>query len=225
MTAQTPTASRSVTGLLAAIGFLLAFLAVGLATDPLADRPLPLPGTPPTEVSAYYAANPLAATISAALQVVSVACFAVFVRYLAPVLRQAGPQAARLPMIGYLSVAAMTLSSLLSGALVLLASSTSPDTVDLLRQASFITGGVVTVVLLGAFVLGASLVLGRRGELGTFGRRFGYVAGSLAMLSLLSLLFFYANALLPVGRVLSMLWTVIVAVQLRRRSSSTSTAP
>jgi hypothetical protein len=221
MTAQTQTTFRSFAAVPAAIGFLLAFLAVGLVSEPLADRPLPMPGAPPVEVAAYYAANPLAASIGAALQVVSVGCFAVVVRCLTPVLRKAGRQAARLPWIGYLSVAAMTLSSLLSGALVLLASSAAPDTVGILRQAGFIAGGVVTVVFLGAFVLGASRVLGRLGVLGIFGRWFGFVAGTLAVLSVLSLVFFYASPLLPVGRLLSMIWTVIVAVQLvRRRSGS-----
>jgi hypothetical protein len=200
----------------AAAGFLLAFLAVGLATDPLADRPLPMPWAPPSEVAAYYTANPAAATINALLQIVSVACLAVVVRYLNPRLREAGPGAARLPVAGYLSVAAMVVSSLLSVALVLAAPSASAGTVDVLRQANFYSGGVVTVVALGVFVLGAALVLGRRGAIGRVARWFGIVAGSLATLSVLSLAIFYATPLLPIGRVLCMVWTIIAVVQLVR---------
>ena len=216
MTVRTPTTSRSAAPIAAAVGFLIAFLAVGLVTDPLADRPLPMPWAPPSEVAAYYTANPSAATINSALQVVSVACLAVFVRYLTPRLRDAG--AARLAVAGYLSVAAMVVSSLLSVALVLVAPSASDGTVDVLRQANFYSGGVVTVVTLGVFVLGASLVLGRRGVIGPVARWFGHVAGALATLSVLSLAIFYATPLLPVGRVLCMVWTVVAAVQLLRRS-------
>jgi hypothetical protein len=75
-------------------------------------------------------------------------------------------------------------------------------------------------VLLGVFVLGASVALARRRLLGPVVRWVGYFAGSLAVLSVLSLVFFYAGPLLPVGRVLSMIWTVVAAVQLVRRSRS-----
>jgi hypothetical protein len=47
-------------------------------------------------------------------------------------------------------------------------------------------------------------------------RWFGYVAGGLATLSVLSLAFYYASVLLPVGRVLAMVWTVIAAIVLAR---------
>ncbi|GAA5142426.1 hypothetical protein [Pseudonocardia adelaidensis] len=216
MTVRTPTTPRW-GPITAAAGFLLAFLAVGLATDPLADRPLPMPWAPPSEVAAYYTANPAAATINALLQIVSVACLAVVVRYLTPRLREAGPGAARLPAAGYLSVAAIVVSSLLSVALVLVAPSASAATVDVLRQANFYSGGVVAVVALGVFVLGAALVLGRRGAIGRVARWFGLVAGALATLSVLSLAIFYATPLLPIGRVLCMVWTIIAAVQLVRR--------
>jgi hypothetical protein len=217
MTVPTSTTARSAP-IAAAAGFLLAFLAVGLATDPLADRPLPMPWAPPSEVAAYYTANPAAATINALLQVVSVACLAVVVRHLTPRLRAAGPAAARLPVAGYLSVAAIVVSSLLSIALVLVASSASDGTVNVLRQASFYSGGVGAVVTLGVFVLGASLVLGRRGAIGRGARWFGIVAGALATLSVLSLAIFYATPLLPVGRVLCMVWTIVAVVQLARRA-------
>src|SRR4051794_27343939 len=89
----------------AAARVLLPSLAVGPPPAPPAARPLPMPWAPPSEVAAYYTANPAAATINALLQIVSVACLAVVVRYLNPRLREAGPGAARLPVAGYLSVA------------------------------------------------------------------------------------------------------------------------
>lgn len=219
MNAPTRAPSRSApgAGVLAAIGFLAAYLAVSPASGAFADRPLPLPGSPAAELAAFYAANPAAVAITACLQVVSVACFAMFVAGLAPALRAAG--AARLPTVGYLSAAAMVVSSALSGILAVLAVSASETTVTILRQASFYAGGVVTVVLLGVFVFGSALLLGRERLLGTPTRWFGFAAGTIAMLSMLSLAIYYANLFLPVGRLLSMVWTIVAAIVIFRRVS------
>ena len=217
MYAPTRAPSRSTlgAGVLAAIGFLAAYLAVGPVSGAFTDRPLPLPGAPASEVAAFYAANPTAVAITAGLQVVSVACFAVFVAGLAPALRAAG--AGWLPPVGYLSTAAMVVSSALSGILAVLVSSVGETTVTVLRQASFYAGGVANVVLLGVFVFGSALVLGRERLFGQPTRWFGFVAGTLAMLSLLSLAIYYANLFLPVGRVLVMVWTVVAAIVVYRR--------
>jgi hypothetical protein len=72
------------------------------------------------------------------------------------------------------------------------------------------------VATLGLFVLTAASILARGRFIGAPSRWFGYVAGALATLSVLSLAFSYANALLPIGRVLSMVWTVVVAIVLAR---------
>jgi hypothetical protein len=48
-------------GVLAPIGFLGAYLAVAPVTGAFVDRSLPpLPGSPASEVAAFYAANPIA---------------------------------------------------------------------------------------------------------------------------------------------------------------------
>jgi hypothetical protein len=202
-------------GVLAAVGFLGAYLAVGPVSGAFADRELPLPGSPASEVAAFYAANPTAVGLTAGLQIVSVACFAVFVAGFAPALRAAG--AAWLPPVGYLSTAAMVVSSALSGILAVLAPSAGDTTVTVLRQGNFYAGGVANVVLLGVFVFGSALVLGRERLFGKPTRWFGFVAGTLAMLSVLSLAIYYANLFLPVGRVLSMVWTIVAAVVVYRR--------
>jgi hypothetical protein len=217
MNAPTATlVSRPTTMVAAPIGFLGAYLASGPVSDSLADRPLPLPDTPAAEAAAYFAANPLAVTASAALQAVSVLCLAVFVAGLAPLLRGAARDGSRLAVVGYLAVAAMVVSSVLAVTAAVIATPASADTVYVLRQSSFYTGGVAHVVALGAFVLGASLVLGRRRLIGRPSRWFGYVAGALAVLSVLSLGIYYATALLPVGRVLCMVWAVAVGIRLAR---------
>lgn len=216
MSAPTRAPSRSApVGLLAAIGFLAAYLAVSPVAGAFVDRPLPMPGSPASEAAAFYAANPAAVAITAVLQIVSVACFALFVAGLAPALRAAG--AAWLPLVGYVSTAAMVVSCALSGTLAVLASSADDTTVTVLREGSFYAGGVGNVVLLGVFVFGSALVLGRERLLGKPTRWFGFVAGTLAMLSVLSLAIFYATLFLPVGRVVSMVWTVVAAIVVHRR--------
>lgn len=209
-------ASELAAGVLAPVGFLGAFLAAGVASGAVADRPLPMPDAPAAEVVAYYATNPLAVGLTAGLQVVSVACLAVFVAFLAPALRAVG--AAWLPRIGYLSVAAMVVSSALSATLALLVPAASEETVTALRLANFYAGGVVTVATLGAFVLGTALVLGRERLFGAPTRWFGVVAGGIAVLSVLSLAIYAATVAIPVGRVLSMVWTIVAGVVVLRRA-------
>lgn len=202
-------------GVLAPAGFLLAYLAVGPVSGALADRDLPLPGSPASDVAAYVAANPAAVGTTAALQVVSVLCFAVFVAGLASALRAAG--AGWAVLAGHLSVAAMVVSSALSVTLAALVPSIDDATVELLRASSFSAGGVVNVVLIGVFVVGAAHVLGRALLFGAPTRWFGLVAGGLAVLSVLSVGFYYASVLLPGGRVLSMVWTVVAGIGVYRR--------
>ncbi|MEJ3657931.1 hypothetical protein WEH80_33695 [Actinomycetes bacterium KLBMP 9759] len=217
MNAPTRTSSHNAPGIgvLAAIGFLLAYLAVGPASGAFVDRPLPMPGAPAAEVAAFYVANPTAVAITAVLQTVSVACFALFVAGLAPALRVAG--AAWLALVGYSSTAAMLVSVALSGVLAVLAPSAGDTTITVLREGSFYAGGVANVVLLGVFVFGSALVLGRDRLFGPPTRWFGFVAGTFAMLSVLSLAIYYAMPLLPVGRILSMVWTVTAAAVVMRR--------
>jgi hypothetical protein len=78
---------------------------------------------------------------------------------------------------------------------------------------------VVNVVTLGVFVVGAALLLGRERLFGAPTRWFGFVAGGIAVLSVLSLAMYYASIALPVGRVLSMVWTIVAGVVIIRRSS------
>ncbi len=219
MTLSALRSDRSASGLgarvLAPVGFLVAYLAVSPLSDAFADRPLPLPGSPASEVVAYYAANPVPVGITAVLQVLSVAFLAVFVAALAPALRAAG--AAWPAWFGYLSAAAMVVSSALSVTLAVIATSVSEATVEVLRQASFYAGGVVTVVALGLFVVGTAAVLGRERLFGAPTRWFGIVAGGIALVSIVSPVVYYANAALPIGRVLCMVWAVVAGIVIHRR--------
>ncbi|WP_329046094.1 hypothetical protein OG738_30715 [Amycolatopsis sp. NBC_01488] len=179
--------------------FLGAFLAASFAGGALGDRGLPLPDAPAADVAAYYGANPAAALVVAGLQVVSVLGFAAFARAVS-----------RRPVtaVAAISVLAMLVSSALTVVLTIVAGSASLATVQALRLGSFYSGGVGAVVTLGVFVIITAK--------GLPARWFGYVAGSLAILSVLSLAFPVVSVLLPVGRVLSMAWTVVAAILLAR---------
>src|SRR5918997_975573 len=123
--------------------------------------------------------------------------------------RRRSPRPPRLPRVGYLSVAAMVVSSALSATLAMVVTSAGDAVVLALRQANFYAGGVVNVVTLGVFVVGAALLLGRERLFGAPTRWFGFVAGGIAVLSVLSLAIYYASIALPAGRVLSMVWTIV----------------
>jgi hypothetical protein len=207
-TSLSGTPARAAFGGRAIIGaavFLVAYLAVSFAGSALSDRSLPLPGASAADVAAYYSANPAAAVAAAVLQAVSVFGFAVFAR-----------AAGRLTGTAVVSVLAMLVSCALTVALTIVAASASPATVQVLRWGSFYAGGVANVVTLGLFVFAAAKAFGRAELVGSPTRWFGYVAGASAMLSVLSLVFYYASAFLPVGRVLCMVWTVVAAVVVAR---------
>lgn len=193
----------------AAALFLMAYLLVSPVAGALGEGELPLPGTAASTVAGYYAANQVAALAGAALQLLSVVGLAMF----AGTVRTRGW--AR--VLARTAVAAMVASCLFTVAATVTAGGVADQTVALLRQVGFYAGGVIHVVALGGFALVAGRVLHQRGSIGRGVRALGYVAGSLAVLSVLSVGVYYANALLPLGRVLCMLWAVTVGVSLWRR--------
>lgn len=206
---QSRTRLNSPIPLVAAAVFLVAYLLVGPLAGPLADRDLPLPDAAAADIAAFYAANPTAALVGATLQLISVIGLLVFAQMIA-----AG---SRPTAFARIAVGAMVVSCLLTGVVTVVAGDVADQTVALLRQAGFYAGGVVHVVTLGIFSLLAASMLHRRGLVGKGVRTFGYVAGAIAVLAVLSVAIYYANALLPLGRLLCMVWAVTVGVSLWRR--------
>lgn len=115
--------------------------------------------------------------------------------------------------VGKVAVALMAVSAVLSVVLAAVAPSASDVTISAMRTAGFYSGGAGHVVTLGGFVWLASRPVAWTRAI----RVFGVVAAVPAVLSLLSLALFYASALLPLGRLLCMLWTVAAAVSVTRR--------
>ncbi|XRQ04706.1 hypothetical protein ACN3XK_50305 [Actinomadura welshii] len=205
---QTITTSRTIAPrlLAGAIGFLVLYLSVSFIPPALATGSLPLPDDPASETRAWYADNAAAVVATAALQALSVSFLAVFVHAL-------GRAAAKARPWGHGAVAAMLVSSTLSLILAATASSASLDTVSALRTANFIAGGTAHVAALGIFVLLASRMPG----FGKGVRGFAWVVAVPSVASLISLAVFEGAALILLGRLLAMLWTITAAIALTRR--------
>lgn len=194
--------------------FLIAYLAVSPVAGMFATGDIPLPTDPGEQIKAFLVDNPLAATSGAILQAVSVLGFALFARV---VVRATGNRT--LGIVAGVSVAAMLVSSAITVVSALFAADLSADTLSVLRLASFYAGGVLNVATLGFVAFVASRQLRRAGLVGKATAILGYVVGTLSMLSVISLAVYYANLFLPLGRVGSMVWAVVAAIVLARRTS------
>jgi hypothetical protein len=202
--------------ILSAIGFVLLYLSVDVVTANLASSSPPLPNAPAEEARMWFAENGLAAVMIGVCQLLSVACLAGFVvalrRAAVTVVQVAANGRARPWGLG--AAALMGLCSVLSWLLVVLAPTASLDTVSLLSTGSFITGGTAHVLALGVFVVLASRMPG----FGKAVRVLGIVAVVPAVASLVSLVWFQGAALILLGRLLCMMWTVSAAVSVAKRT-------
>ncbi len=179
--------------------------------------PLPLPGSDAGTVSAYFREQTAAVVANSVAQGVSALGLGVYVGAVARRLSSPGPSArGRLcRVVGAVAVVSLALSALTTLTLAVVASRVGAGTVAALQQVGFVLGGVVHVVSLGVLVW----CLGRAGTWSTSVQRFGWVAAVPAVLSLLSVVVFPASVLLPLGRVLCMVWVIAAGVSLWRGRS------
>lgn len=198
--------------LIGAAVFLLAYLAVSPVVDAVA--PLPLPGASSDEVYSYFTDHGSASIATGSLQLVSVAGFVLF---LCSATRRAAasPQRCAVRIIGWIAAVAMVVSCVIALVLPLAADSLSPQQVEMWRQASFFSGGVIHVVALG----GVALTIGLWGSWTRPVRVMAWIAAVPALASVASLLWYYASILLPAGRLLTMIAFVVAGVSLARGRS------
>lgn len=192
-----------------AIGFLALFFAGDIVAGILANDPLPRPDAADQKVYDYVVDNAGASVAAGLVQILGAVCLAVVVGLLA---RQLTDR--RFLLWGRVSAAAYAACGALAIVMAAVAPSVSVDTLVLLRDVNFLAGGVVTVVTLGVFTLLAS----RADVFGRGVRRFGTIAAALAIASIFSLVFYFANAFLPIGRIACMIWAISAAVSLIRSS-------
>lgn len=192
-----------------AIGFLALFFVGDIVAGILADDPLPRPDAADQKVYDYVVDNPLASVVAGHAQIIMAVCLVVVVGLLA---RQLTDR--RFVIWGRVSAAAYAVCGVLAIVMAAVAPDVSVDTLVLLRDLNFLAGGVVQVVTLGVFTLLAS----RADVFGRGVRRFGTIAAVLAIASIFSLVFYFANAFLPIGRIACMIWLISAAVSLIRSS-------
>ncbi|AXB47855.1 hypothetical protein [Amycolatopsis albispora] len=200
-TAETTLDHRAVrlTAPVGAAVFLGSYLAVDLVAG---DAERPLPDAPATAIFDYVTGNATGVAMTGVMQLVSVLGLALFVH---AVRRVRGTGASHL--VGYAAVVAMCLSVTASFVTAAFGADLSASTVAAITKGGFYAGGVGHVVLLGTYVW-----LTRGAFRARAIRIFGAVAAVPAFLSLSSLLFYYGNAFILLGRLLGMAWIIVAAV-------------
>jgi hypothetical protein len=86
--------------------------------------------------------------------------------------------------------------------------------VGTLRQMNFLSGGTLHVASLGLFVGATSIAASRAKALLRWIAKFGIVAAALAILSLASLVLYPVSVFIPLGRLLSFVWSIAVGIKL-----------
>jgi hypothetical protein len=192
--------------------FTAGFIGNGVLGGLITDRPLPMPDAAPADVLAYFAAEPMASAVSGAVILVSALGLAMFVRAVGAL----APPDPRRTVAGAVAVAAWVVSGLLSLLLAVLGPIGPDGAVLVIRSLNFYTGGVTHVVALGAYVATVALLQPGSRMWGRGVRAFGWVAATCAILSLASIVLYPASILLPVGRLLCMVWTITAGIRLVR---------
>lgn len=192
----------------------------------LSSAPFPMLGASPVEVARYYDENRTSVLAAGSLQILSSLALLVFVAPVVALVHETAGKSGPLPAltsVGGRSAAGFLLASALLGlVLALTAGGLGLDLVGALRQMNFFTGGTLHVASLGLFVGTASIASREAKALPRWTSQLGILAAALAMLSLASLIWFPATYLIPLGRLLSFVWCVAVALVLalgRRRGA------
>jgi hypothetical protein len=206
---------------LGGIGFAAFFMAGDILNGVIASGSLPLPDASAREVVDFFAANTTATLVLGTCQLLSAVALFLFVGHVGSAVRPApgGSRTGRVISVGgVLAGVFLAVSALLSCTLAVIAGDAEPGVVATVRDLNFLTGGVAHVVSLGVFV-GMTCVAAARAHLLPRGIRWlGIVAAIPAVLSVISLVWYPGMVLLPIGRVLSLLWSIVAAVGLLRRS-------
>lgn len=211
-----PTRTRTTLPLIGAALFLLLYLAVSPVAGAVRSGELPLPGSAPDVVHAHLAANTTASLLTGALQGVSGLGLALAVVALS---RTASIRLTTLGRVaGWVAVAAILTSAVLSVVLGFIARTVDTELVATVRDVSFHAGGVLHVVSLGVLVLSIAMTRGWSRPV----RIVGWIAGTLAVLSLLSIMVYYASLFLPLGRLACMLALVVTGISILRRQRDTA---
>ena len=199
--------------------FFVAYFIVGLVLGGvLATSAFPMPDAPAAQTAGYYRDNVSALAVGGVFQSLSAIALLVFARRVAAFARRVVGERDALPRLvlgfGVLAAGLLLVSALFSVTLVLVAPGGDLSLVGALRDLNFLSGGVAHVVSLGLFVGAASVATSGTKAVPRWVLRLGAVAAVLSILSLVSLVWFPATFLIPLGRLLSFVWCVAVGIVL-----------
>lgn len=198
--------------------FALFFTAGDVFRGVLADGALPLPGASAEAFARYAIENRTAAVVVGVCQVLSaLALFSFTVSVTALVRRITDKRNTPISLTatsGVLSAVFLLVCALLGLLLVAVAPGGNLGLVDGLRQANFLTGGTLHIASLGVLIGATSLAARRAKALPRWLVWLGLVQATIAILSLTSLVFYYANAFILFGRMLGFVWCIAAGLVL-----------
>jgi hypothetical protein len=199
------------------VAFFIASLVLG---GVLASSPLPMPDAPAAQTARYYDDSRTAILVGGLLQALSAVSLLVFTLCVAAVVRRGAGDRGALSRLalggGALAAVFLLLSVVFSAVLALVAAGENLALVDALRDLNFLAGGADHVSMLGIFVGTSSVAASRAKALPRWISWLGFLAATLSLLSLASLVWFPATVLLPLGRLLSFAWSIAMSVVLIR---------
>lgn len=205
---------RALSGVL----FAAFFIAGDILRGALAPVPLPLPDATAAEAARYFVESRTAVLAVGAVQILSAIALFIFAGCVVRVVRQTQRAGSALPSLtlagGVLAAAFLLVCALLALALVPAAAGGDLALVGTLRTLNFLTGGTLHVASLGLFAGAASLAARRSRALPRWIAWLGIALAVPALLSLLSLAVYFANAFILLGRLLGFVWCIAAGIAL-----------
>jgi hypothetical protein len=198
------------------IAFFVLFMGSDFAAGLFRNDPGPRPRDSEQKIYDYFINNGASSIASGICQILASLCLVAYAHVLANALRQPEDDEASIAKSAFtwavLSGVLYAICGALSIALPLVAPDASVDTVNLLRDLNFLSGGATTVVALGV----ATFIFSRHPVFSKRLRTFGTVASALAVAAVLAPFIYYANPFIPFGRTACMIWAISAAVSLLR---------
>jgi hypothetical protein len=200
--------------------FVALFIAGLVLSGVLAPAPYPLPGASSAEIMRYFSEGRTAVLTLGFLQALSAISLIVFAACVAAFVRGTASGTRTLSWLtlggGILAAAFLLLAALLSWVLALTASEGGAALAGTLHYLIFLAGGPAHVASLAPFVGAGSVAALRAKALPRWISWVGIAAAAISLLCLVSLIWYPASIFIPLGRVLSFVWSIAVSVVLIR---------
>ena len=205
---------------LSGVFFVALFIAGLVLSGVLAPAPYPLPGASSAEIMRYFSEGRTAVLTLGFLQALSAISLIVFAACVAAFVRGTASGTRTLSWLtlggGILAAAFLLLAALLSWVLALTASEGGAALAGTLHYLIFLAGGPAHVASLAPFVGAGSVAALRAKALPRWISWVGIAAAAISLLCLVSLIWYPASIFIPLGRVLSFVWSIAVSVVLIR---------